>query len=185
MYPLEGKRIWIAGQRGMVGSALARRLTEFHCEVVPDRADRPDLRRQSDVEEWLAAIRPDAIIIAAARVGGILANDSCPVDFLEDNLLIEANIIGTAHRLGVERLLFLGSSCIYPRLADQPIRENALLTGPLEPTINGMQSLRSLVSNLFRLIGGSMAETTSLQCRPIFTDRAIISISTAATSCLR
>lgn len=134
MYPLEGKRIWIAGQRGMVGSALARRLTEFHCEVVPDRADRPDLRRQSDVEEWLAAIRPDAIIIAAARVGGILANDSCPVDFLEDNLLIEANIIGTAHRLGVERLLFLGSSCIYPRLADQPIRENALLTGPLEPT---------------------------------------------------
>jgi GDP-L-fucose synthase len=134
VYPLAGKRIWVAGQRGMVGSALARRLERSGCELVPDRAERMDLRRQADVEQWLSDTRPDAIVIAAARVGGILANDSRPVDFLEDNLLIETNIIGTAHRLGVERLLFLGSSCIYPRLAEQPIREDALLTGPLEPT---------------------------------------------------
>lgn len=134
IYPLAGKRIWIAGQRGMVGSALARRLAGMGCDVVPDRPERLDLRRQLDVQTWLDATRPDAIVIAAARVGGILANDSFPVDFLEDNLLIETNIIGTAHRVGVERLLFLGSSCIYPRLAEQPITEDALLTGPLEPT---------------------------------------------------
>ncbi|WP_333979333.1 GDP-L-fucose synthase [Sphingomonas aerolata] len=100
----------------------------------PDRSPRLDLRRQADVEAWLEEVRPDAIVIAAARVGGILANDSYPVDFLEDNLLIQTNIIGTAHRIGVERLLFLGSSCIYPRMADQPITEAALLTGQLEET---------------------------------------------------
>lgn len=134
IYPLAGKRIWIAGQRGMVGGALVRRLGGMGCELVPDRPERIDLRRQADVEAWLESVRPDAIVIAAARVGGILANNSYPVDFLEDNLLIETNIIGTAHRIGVDRLLFLGSSCIYPRLAEQPITEDALLTGPLETT---------------------------------------------------
>lgn len=133
-YPLPGKRVWVAGQRGMVGGAVARRLAGLGCIVLPDRPERLDLRRQADVEAWLEQTRPDAIVVAAARVGGILANDSYPVDFLEDNLLIETNIIGTAHRVGVDRLLFLGSSCIYPRLADQPIREDALLTGPLEAT---------------------------------------------------
>jgi GDP-L-fucose synthase len=134
VYPLTGKRIWVAGQRGMVGSAVVRKLADLDCEIIPDRPERLDLRRQTDVESWLADVRPDAIVVAAAKVGGILANDSFPVDFLEDNLLIEANVIGSAHRTGVERLLFLGSSCIYPRLAAQPIREDALLTGPLEPT---------------------------------------------------
>lgn len=134
IYPLAGKRIWVAGGRGMVGSAVVRRLADFDCELIPERAERLDLRRQADVEAWLDDTRPDAIVVAAARVGGILANDSYPVDFLQDNLLIEANVIGGAHRVGVERLLFLGSSCIYPRLAEQPIREDALLTGPLEPT---------------------------------------------------
>ncbi|MCW4461898.1 GDP-L-fucose synthase [Sphingomonas sp. BT-65] len=131
---MSGKRVWVAGQRGMVGSAVARRLAALGCVVVPDRPDRLDLRRQDEVADWLSEARPDAIVVAAARVGGILANDTYPVDFLEDNLLIQTNIIGTAHRIGVERLLFLGSSCIYPRLADQPISEDALLTGPLEAT---------------------------------------------------
>lgn len=134
LYPLAGKRVWVAGQRGMVGGAVSRRLAGLGCAVLPDRPERLDLRRQADVEAWLEQTRPDAIVVAAARVGGILANDSFPVDFLEDNLLIETNIIGTAHRVGVDRLLFLGSSCIYPRMADQPIREDALLTGPLEAT---------------------------------------------------
>lgn len=133
-YPLAGKRIWVAGQRGMVGSAIVRRLADYDCEILPDRAERLDLRRQADVEAWLASVKPDAIVIAAARVGGILANDNYPVEFLEDNLLIQTNIIGTAHRIGVDRLLFLGSSCIYPRMASQPISEDALLTGPLEAT---------------------------------------------------
>ncbi|MEG8028207.1 GDP-L-fucose synthase [Sphingomonas aerolata] len=133
-YPLAGKRIWVAGQRGMVGAAVVRRLAGLGCAIIPDRSPRLDLRRQADVEAWLEEVRPDAIVIAAARVGGILANDSYPVDFLEDNLLIQTNIIGTAHRIGVERLLFLGSSCIYPRMADQPITEAALLTGQLEET---------------------------------------------------
>lgn len=134
VYSLVGKRIWVAGQRGMVGAALVRKLSESDCELITDPPERLDLRRQDTVEKWLEKMRPDAIIIAAARVGGILANDSYPVDFLEDNLLIETNIIGTAHRVGVDRLLFLGSSCIYPRLAPQPIVEEALLTGPLEAT---------------------------------------------------
>lgn len=133
-YPLAGKRIWVAGQRGMVGAAVVRRLAGLGCAIIPDRSPRLDLRRQADVEAWLEEVRPDAIVIAAARVGGILANESYPVDFLEDNLLIQTNIIGTAHRIGVERLLFLGSSCIYPRMADQPITEAALLTGQLEET---------------------------------------------------
>ena len=134
VYPLKGRRIWIAGHRGMVGSALKRRLAREDCEVVTvDRATL-DLTRQREVEAWLASVRPDAIVLAAAKVGGILANDTHPAEFLYDNLTIAANVIASAHRVGVARLLYLGSSCIYPRLAPQPIVEEALLTGPLEPT---------------------------------------------------
>jgi GDP-L-fucose synthase len=134
VYPLKGKRIWIAGHRGMVGSALKRRLAREDCEVVTvDRATL-DLTRQREVEAWLASVRPDAIVLAAAKVGGILANDSHPTEFLYDNVTIAANVIASAHRVGVARLLYLGSNCIYPRLAPQPIVEEALLTGPLEPT---------------------------------------------------
>lgn len=132
-YPLAGKRIYVAGHKGMVGSAIVRRLASENCEVlVADRA--VDLREQAAVREWFAANRPDAVVVAAAKVGGILANDSYPADFLYDNLMIEANLIEAAYRSQVGKLLFLGSSCIYPRLAPQPIREDALLTGPLEPT---------------------------------------------------
>ncbi|MBJ7579362.1 GDP-L-fucose synthase [Devosia sp. MC532] len=133
-YDLKGKRIWVAGHRGMVGSAVVRRLATENCEVITAGRDTVDLKRQSTVERFLDEARPDAIVMAAAKVGGILANDTQPAEFLYDNLIIEANIIQAAHAADVNRFLFLGSSCIYPKLAAQPISEVALLTGPLEPT---------------------------------------------------
>ncbi|SSC67295.1 GDP-L-fucose synthase [Ciceribacter selenitireducens] len=134
MYSLSGKRVWVAGHRGMVGSALVRRLASEGCETLTvDRAEL-DLRRQGAVEAWMERSRPDAVFLAAAKVGGILANDTRPAEFLYDNLILETNIIHAAYRTGVEKLLFLGSSCIYPKFAPQPITEDALLTGALEPT---------------------------------------------------
>jgi GDP-L-fucose synthase len=118
----------------MVGSAIVRRLASEGCDILTATRSELDLRRQADVEEWLADRRPDAIFMAAATVGGILANDTRPADFLYDNITIETNVIHGAKRAGVEKLLLLGSSCIYPRLAPQPIQETALLTGALEPT---------------------------------------------------
>ena len=134
MYALTGKRIWVAGHTGMVGGAVARRLEGEGCTLLTARRSELDLTRQADVEHFVRDNQPDAIVLAAARVGGILANDTHPVDFLFDNLVIETNIFGAAHASNVNRLLFLGSSCIYPRLAPQPITEDSLLTGPLEPT---------------------------------------------------
>ncbi|MBV9522554.1 MAG: GDP-L-fucose synthase [Alphaproteobacteria bacterium] len=131
---MEGRRIWVAGHRGMVGSAVVRRLAREDCEVLTVDRDKVDLRRQAEVESWMRASRPDVVILAAARVGGIHANTSRPADFLDDNLALQTNNIHTAAEIGVRKLLFLGSSCIYPRLAPQPIPESALLTGPLEPT---------------------------------------------------
>jgi len=133
-YSLRGKRIWVAGHRGMVGAAICRRLASEDCQVLTAGRDTLDLRRQAEVEDWIARNAPEAVIVAAARVGGIHANATYPTAFLYDNLMIEANIIHAAHEAGVEKLLFLGSSCIYPRLAPQPIPEDALLSGPLEPT---------------------------------------------------
>lgn len=134
MYDLNGKRIWVAGHRGMVGSAVVRRLASENCTVLTATRQEVDLTRQADVERFVADARPDVIVLAAAKVGGILANDTYPADFLYENLLIETSVFGAAHASDVDRLLFLGSSCIYPRLAPQPIEEDALLTGPLEPT---------------------------------------------------
>jgi len=134
MFDLDGKRVWVAGHKGMVGQALVRRLRSEPCEILTAGRDEVDLRRQSEVEAWMRAARPQAVFLAAARVGGIHANNSFPAEFIYDNLAIETNIIHAAHETGVEKLLFLGSSCIYPREADQPIRPEALLTGPLEPT---------------------------------------------------
>ena len=133
-FDIAGKRIWVAGHRGMVGSAIVRRLARENCEVITAGRDTVDLKRQAEVEAFMADAKPDAVVMAAAKVGGILANDSYPADFLYDNLMIEANIFEAAHRNGVNRFLFLGSSCIYPKFAEQPIREDSLLTGPLEPT---------------------------------------------------
>jgi len=134
IYPLAGKKVWVAGHRGMVGAALVRRLGSEGCEVVTADRATTDLRRQADVDYFFENARPQAVFMAAAKVGGILANDSRPAEFLYDNLMIEANVTEAARRAGVEKLLFLGSSCIYPKLAPQPIPEDALLTGPLEPT---------------------------------------------------
>jgi GDP-L-fucose synthase len=134
MFDLDGKRVWVAGHKGMVGQALVRRLRSEPCEILTAGRDEVDLRRQSEVEAWMRAARPQAVFLAAARVGGIHANNSFPAEFIYDNLAIETNIIHAAHETGVEKLLFLGSSCIYPREAAQPIRPEALLTGPLEPT---------------------------------------------------
>ena len=134
-YSLEGKRVWVAGHRGMVGSALVRRLErENPAEIIKVTRAEVDLIDQGVTTRWIEQTRPDAVFVPAAKVGGILANDSYPADFLYQNLMIAANIIHAAHIAGVEKLLFLGSSCIYPRLADQPIEEDSLLTGALEPT---------------------------------------------------
>ncbi len=134
IFSIERKRVWVAGHRGMVGSAIVRRLALEDCELLTVDRKSVDLKRQSETEGWLADVRPDVIFLAAAKVGGILANDSFPAEFLYDNLMIEANIIDAAFRSGVQKLLFLGSSCIYPKFSPQPITEDALLTGSLEPT---------------------------------------------------
>ena len=133
-FSLAGKRVWVAGHRGMVGSGLVRRLASEGCEALTAERTECDLVRQESVERWMARAKPDAIFMAAAKVGGILANDTYPADFIYLNLMIEANITEAAYRNGVAKMVFLGSSCIYPREAPQPIPENALLTGPLEPT---------------------------------------------------
>ncbi|MEO1610325.1 MAG: GDP-L-fucose synthase [Pseudomonadota bacterium] len=132
-FQLSGKRIFVAGHRGLVGSALVRRLQSENCEIITAGKSELDLRRQDAVEWFINNNQLDAVIVAAAKVGGILANSTYPVDFLYDNLMIEANLISAAYLAGVSKLLFLGSSCIYPRLATQPMREEVLLTGPLEP----------------------------------------------------
>jgi GDP-L-fucose synthase len=133
-YSLEGKRVWVAGHNGMVGSAVVRRLAKENCEIVTIERSDVDLTRQAEVEAWIKDAGIDAIVMAAAKVGGIVANDTYPAEFLCQNLTIEVNVTDAAHRAGVNRMLFLGSSCIYPRLARQPIGESALLSGPLEPT---------------------------------------------------
>ena len=133
-FSLEGRSVFVAGHNGMVGSAIVRRLANEGCTVLTAGRSELDLIDQAAVRAWFAQNRPEVVIIAAAKVGGILANDSFPADFLYDNLMIEANLIEAAFRTGAAKLLFLGSSCIYPKFAEQPIREDSLLTGPLEPT---------------------------------------------------
>jgi GDP-L-fucose synthase len=133
-YDLKSKKVFVAGHRGLVGSALVRRLEREDCSILTATRQQLDLLDTAAVNAWMDASRPDAVIVAAAKVGGILANDTWPADFIYQNLLIELNVIHAAHACGVGKLLFLGSSCIYPKHAEQPIVEEALLTGPLEPT---------------------------------------------------
>lgn len=133
-YRLENKKIWVAGHLGMVGSAIVRRLRNEDCEILTVGRDKLDLLDQKAVSNWFLDNLPDCVIIAAAKVGGIHANNSRPVDFLYNNLAIQNNILSSAHACNVERLLFLGSSCIYPKYSNQPISENSLLAGKLEPT---------------------------------------------------
>ncbi len=135
IYPLEGKRIYVAGHRGMVGSAIVRRLArENPGEIYTATRQEVDLTNQAATTAWMEKIRPEAVFIPAAKVGGIYANDTYPAEFLYDNLMIASNLIHAAHGVGVEKLIFLGSSCIYPKFAEQPIQEDSLLTGALEPT---------------------------------------------------
>jgi GDP-L-fucose synthase len=133
-YTLRNKRVWVAGHRGLVGSALVRRLQGEGCEIVTAPRESVDLRRPDQVEKWMRDVRPQAVFLAAARVGGIHANSTRPAEFIYDNLAIETTVVEACRRTDVEKLLLMGSSCIYPRLAPQPIPEDALLTGPLEPT---------------------------------------------------
>ena len=134
LYDLAGRRVWVAGHTGMVGSALVRRLEREDCEILCAPRREVDLRAPDQVERWVVENEPEAVFLAAATVGGIYANDTRPAEFIYDNLMIEANIIEAARKFGLEKLLFLGSSCIYPRITPQPIREEALLTAALEPT---------------------------------------------------
>lgn len=131
---LQDQRIYVAGHRGMVGSALLRKLSDVTANVIVRSSSELDLRRQSAVEEFFKSARPDAVIFAAAKVGGIYANETYPAEFIYDNLIMAANAIHAAYQAGVERFLFLGSTCIYPRQAPQPMPEDCLLTGPLEAT---------------------------------------------------
>ena len=133
-FEISGKRIFVAGHKGLVGKAVVRRLQGTDADLITATRGDVDLRDQTATKAFLKETAPDAVIVAAATVGGILANSTYPVDFLNDNLLIESNLIGGSHECGIDRVLFLGSSCIYPREAPQPMREDALLTGPLEPT---------------------------------------------------
>ena len=133
-FPLTGKTVWVAGETGMVGSATIRRLASEGCTLLSATRNDFDLRDQASVTTWMKNSRPNIVVVAAATVGGIYANSTRPAEFLYDNLMIESNIIHAAHEAGTEKLLFLGSACIYPRDAAQPMAENALLTGPLEPT---------------------------------------------------
>lgn len=134
LYELKGKRVWVVGHRGMVGSALVRRLAREQCEILIANRSKVDLSRQDAVERWMEQERPQAVFLAAAKVGGIWANNAYPANFIYENLMIAANVIHASARTGVEKLVALGSSCIYPKHAEQPISEGALLSGPLEPT---------------------------------------------------
>src|SRR2546427_6413457 len=133
-FELKGKTVYVAGHRGMVGAALVRRLAEENVELLTVSRSEVDLRDQAAVDKWFAAKRPQAVFLAAAKVGGIVANNTLRAEFLYDNLAIATNVIHAAHVNGAEKLMFLGSSCIYPKLAPQPLREDSMLTGPLEPT---------------------------------------------------
>jgi GDP-L-fucose synthase len=133
-FELKGKTVFVAGHRGMVGAALVRRLAGEDIELLTLGRSEVDLRDQAAVFKWFADKRPQAVFLAAAKVGGIVANNTLRGEFLYDNLIIAANVIQAAHTNGTEKLMFLGSSCIYPRLAPQPLREDSMLTGPLEQT---------------------------------------------------
>ena len=143
LYSLAGKRVWISGHGGMAGSALMRRLQSEECKILKVTSKELDLRRQAEVEAWMEAEKPEAVFLAAGTVGGIMANDTRPAEFIYNNLAIESNIIHGAWRSAVEKLLFLSAACVYPREAPQPTPEDCLLTGPLEPT-NEMSAIAKI-----------------------------------------
>ena len=134
LFDLSAKRVYVAGHRGMVGSAIVRRLKSEECDILTVDRGELDLTRQEQTERWIGSAKPDTVIVAAAKVGGIAFNNAYPVDFLAENLSIALNVVRASYLAGVKKLLFLGSSCVYPRLAPQPMSEDMLLSGALEPT---------------------------------------------------
>ncbi len=180
-------RIFVAGHKGLVGSAIVRNLRAagFDNLLLADRATL-ELTRQADVDAFFATKRPAFVFMAAAKVGGIHANDTYAADFIRENLQVELNVIDAAYRNGVQKLMFLGSSCIYPRLAPQPMPESSLLTGPLEPTNEWYRDpRRSRGSSCARLIASSTASGPSRRCRRISTGPETISICRTRTCCRR
>jgi GDP-L-fucose synthase len=169
------KRVYVAGHRGLVGSALVRRLTGEPIELITRSRQELDLENPIAVLRFFARERPTHVYLAAAKVGGILANATSPADFIRNNLLVTINVLEAARDAGVEKLMFLGSSCIYPRMATQPITEDALLTGPLEPTTKRTPSQRSLVFTCAGATIGNSGRTSSVSCQPISTGLAITS----------
>jgi GDP-L-fucose synthase len=148
VFDTSGKRIWVAGHRGMVGAAVVRRLASAGCEILSVGREEVDLTRQAEVERWLEKTRPDAIVMAAAKVGGIHANSTLPADFLFINLMIGANVVNAAHRAGVKRLVNLGSSCMYPVGAPQPIAESSVGIGRPEPTNEAYAAAKLAIASL-------------------------------------
>ena len=180
-FEITGKKILVCGHKGMVGQAVMRRFQQEDCEVLTADRDELDLRDDRAVSAWFAKNCPNAVILAAAKVGGILANDTMPVPFLLDNLRIQNAVINAAFERGVEKFLFLGSSCIYPVQAAQPMPEDSLLTGPLEPTNQWYAvAKRLLVSSYAKPFANSMELTSSQLCRLIYTARMTIIIQVKA-----
>ena len=185
-FPLTGKTVWVAGETGMVGSATIRRLASEDCTLLSATRKDFDLRDQSSVATWMKDSRPNIVVVAAATVGGIYANSTRPAEFLYDNLMIESNIIHAAHEAGTEKLLFLGSACIYPRDAAQPMAENALLTGPpWSRLMSGTQSPRSQASSYAKHIENNTVQISFQPSQIISTGQGIISICSLAMLSLR
>ena len=187
-FELAGKRVFVAGHTGMAGSAIVRRLRQEACDVLVIEHRALDLTRQAQSEDYLFATRPDVVIMAAGRVGGILANDMYLVDFLADNLAMALNCIRVSHLVGVKKLLFLGSSCIYPKLAKQPMSEDLLLTGELERSsrrMNGMRSQKSQASSCAKPTIANTAAISYRSCPPTCMDPAITIIRNTAMLLLR
>ena len=182
VFDLSGKRVFVAGHRGMVGSAIVRRLERCSCDVVTAGRQRVDLLKQDLTESFLGDLRPQVVIVAAAKVGGIYANDTFPAEFIYENLAIAANVIHGAYLAKVEKLLFLGSSCIYPRLAQQPIVEEALLSGPLSRPTNGMPLPRSRKSSCAKPTGASTGRISFQLCQRMCSGRVTITIRRMPTS---
>jgi GDP-L-fucose synthase len=169
-------RVYVAGHRGLVGSAMVRHLrSEGFTNILTATREQVDLRDQSEVSHWFKANRPEYVFLVAGTVGGILANSTRPAEFIYDNLMIHGTVVHSAHESGATKLLYLGSSCIYPRDATQPIAEDEMLTGPLEAT-SGTRSPRSPASSSARRIAGSTGATSSRRCRPTSTGPATTSI---------
>jgi GDP-L-fucose synthase len=181
----EAGRIYVAGHRGLVGSAVVRELRRRgHENLLLRTSAELDLRNQAAVAGFFAAERPEYVILAAAKVGGIHANDSFPADFIRDNLQIETNVIDSAWLSGTKKLCFLGSSCIYPKLAPQPMREDMLLTGPLEPT-NEWYAIAKIAGIKLCQAYRSTVSTRLRSCRPTCTARATTSTCRIPTCCRR